>query len=79
MSGIPWSDLEVDALRQLADKGYSVKQIVESGVMPGRSYAAMHRKASMCKISLSGPKPVLDMKKLKEMLSGSNRIKGNTV
>lgn len=37
----PWSDSEIEILKHARERGYSLRQISESGVLPGRTWRAI--------------------------------------
>ena len=74
-----WTEEEDAALKELSAKGFTPKQIYESGVFKSRSLTAIFKYAEKNGIELAGMKPELDIDKLKEMLHGAIRDKSHKV
>jgi predicted transcriptional regulator len=68
-----WSDEEYEALVNLAKAGYSLREIVNSGIFVNRTEASITKYAFKMNVKLAGQVPHLDKDKLKELLHGSNR------
>lgn len=75
MGAKPWSKEEEDALRKLAEKGYTLQQICEAKVF-NRTFAGLHRKAHVLGISLGGKPGEIDQDAFRRMMGerdGSDR------
>jgi len=75
-----WTEKEVELLKELVEKGYSVQQILETGKFPGRSYEALDIKIRRCGFCVvcgtnnveaiySPPLPTSETKGLKQLIA----------
>jgi len=80
MAGIKWTDKEIDILRALASKGYSVQDMLK--VFKERTYHSIQHKAREMeiKIGFGARTAEFDEQLFEEMMrDGSSRNKNNQV
>jgi len=80
MAGIKWTDKEIEVLRALASKGYSVQDMLK--VFKERTYHSIENKAREMKIKIGfGARTAeFDEQLFEEMMrDGSSRNKNNQV
>lgn len=67
MAGQAWTQEERDALKALAEKGYTAQEIAESGVFQ-RSLAAIVSQAVQMGVSLAGLKKEINKEAFRRMM-----------
>jgi hypothetical protein len=68
MLRLAWLDEEVSALTKLSEKGYTLDQVVKSGVFKSRSRDAISAKATSLHLSLAGKTASIDREALERLL-----------
>lgn len=70
-----WTEDETAKLRALADAGYTLTAIADSGVFKSRSREGIANHARNIGLSLGGPQPEIDDEKFKQMMKDARRMK----
>jgi len=70
MSGVPWTDKEIEILKEMAQKGFRVQDIQK--VLKSRSINGIRNKALLLNLSLMGERPEIDFEAFRQMMAIKN-------